>query len=183
MGCHSFRPNQAPAPTSNSRRTLHQRVATQSLHHDSCTFKGRTFQHRTTSQCLKKKSSIRHLPIPPFCEPSFHDHPLHQRLGLPVPPFPDASPSFFWLTALSTACTTLPVPSYFRLPRRPPRNLCPVSRISWAWEARLNAQQLECAAKPAHGSPPTPDCQTSTSNMANTSILGASKSAFWGGAH
>ena len=40
----------------------------------------------------------------------------------------------------------------------------------------MNVQQPECAAKPVHGSPPTPDWQTSTSNMSNTSMIGASKS-------
>ena len=83
MGCHSSQPNPSTRPaTSTSRRTLRQRVATQSLHHSSCTFKGRTFHRPTTSQ-----PSTRHLPIRPFCEPSIHNHPLHQRLRIPIPPF------------------------------------------------------------------------------------------------
>ena len=115
---------QAPAPPPASRRTLRQRVATQSLHHGSCTFKGRTFQRHPTSQ-----PSTRHLPIRPFCEPSLHNHPLHQPLRIPVPPFPDPSPPSTSI-APSTVCTNLPVPSHFRLPRRPPRSLCPVRSTS-----------------------------------------------------
>ena len=92
-------------------------------HNGSCTFKGRTFQRHPTSQ-----PSTRHLPIRPFCEPSLHNHPLHQRLRIPVPPFPDPSPPSTSI-APSTVCTNLPVPSHFRLPRRPPRSLCPVRSI------------------------------------------------------
>ena len=48
----------------------------------------------------------------------------------------------------------------------------------------MNAQPPECAAKPVHGLPPTPDWQTSTSSIDDRRIqVIANGLALWGGAH
>ena len=139
-------------PTSN--RTPHQRVATQSLHHGSCTIKGWTFD-TVPPASAKKKSNTDHLLIPPFTSRAFTTIPRTNNFAyIPVPLFPDPSASFFWLPP-PLVCTNLPVRSYFRLPSDN-RAVCTQSRVlRRRGEPHLNAQQPECAAKPVHGSPPT----------------------------
>ena len=148
MGCHSFQPNLSTRPaTSTSTRTL---------------------QRYTTSQ-----PSTRHLPIRPFCEPSLHNHPLHQRLRIPIPPF----------RILLLRGLRLPLPLFARTCRsRRTFDSLGDHRAACAQSGVLRSRggPLECAAasaaKPVHGSPPAPDWQTSTSNMSSTSMIGASKS-------